>query len=35
MDNQTPEQRLEALGITLPKVINPIGNFRNAKRIGN
>lgn len=35
MDNKTPEQRLEALGITLPKVINPIGNFRNVKRVGN
>ncbi|MBL1422279.1 MAG: RidA family protein [Alphaproteobacteria bacterium] len=35
MDSQTPEQRLQTLGINLPQVINPIGNFRNAKRVGN
>lgn len=31
----TPEQKLENLNIQLPKVISPIGNFRNAKRVGN
>ncbi|MBL1420389.1 MAG: RidA family protein [Alphaproteobacteria bacterium] len=35
MKHKTPEQRLDALGISLPQVINPIGNFRNVKRVGN
>ncbi|NRA88311.1 MAG: RidA family protein [Rhizobiales bacterium] len=35
MTTPTPEQRLQALAINLPDVINPIGNFRNAKRIGD
>ena len=29
------EQRLKELGITLPQVGNPIGNYVHAKRVGN
>ena len=29
------EQRLKDLGITLPQVGNPIGNYVHAKRVGN
>ena len=35
MPPQTPEMRLEALGIVLPASSNPAGNYANAMRTGN
>lgn len=31
----TPEQRLQDLGITLPKASQPAGNYTNGVRVGN